>query len=198
MLGIACALENTIKIADTDEAINHIYVFTDNIAAGDAIRFLESNNTHRITLEWTPGHKGTRGNERADELAKEGTELDPETDTPTFAAMHCIAKENTLNAWKGIWHAKLNREDSRFHAANRFLPALKPRHHFIENDRKIYGQMLQARMGYCFAVPETVGLGAIDNKIFIAVAIVVVTFSVTLTVASTFTIALTALHIQEE
>ncbi|EIW81852.1 hypothetical protein CONPUDRAFT_102575, partial [Coniophora puteana RWD-64-598 SS2] len=70
---------------------------------------------------------------------------------PTFTAMRRLAKEATIATWKCLWQAKLNREDGRFRIANRFPPTLKPRPHFIENDRDIYGRMLQIRTGHCFA-----------------------------------------------
>ena len=53
-----------------------------------AMAFLNENRRVNIEISWVPGHMGIEGNDRADELAKEATELKPATETTTIAKLH--------------------------------------------------------------------------------------------------------------
>jgi ribonuclease HI len=50
--------------------------------------FLDENRGARVEVTWVPGHMGIEGNDRADELAKEATELEPITEITTIAKLH--------------------------------------------------------------------------------------------------------------
>lgn len=75
--------------------ITKIHYFVDNSAAAGAIfdpkpqpgqlyaakfhrrmtKFLDGGHTHTIEIAWCPSHCNIKGNDRADELAKEATQL---------------------------------------------------------------------------------------------------------------------------
>ena len=44
-----------------------------------ATTFLDENRRATIEVSWVPGHMGIKGNDRADTIAKEATELEPAT-----------------------------------------------------------------------------------------------------------------------
>ena len=50
-----------------------------------ATHFLNENREAHIEVAWVPGYMGIAGNDRADEVAKEATELEPTTETTTLA-----------------------------------------------------------------------------------------------------------------
>ena len=50
-----------------------------------AMSFLDENRRASVEVSWVPGHMWIEGNDRADELAKEATELEPATETTTVA-----------------------------------------------------------------------------------------------------------------
>ena len=54
----------------------------------DTMAFLDENRRANIEISWVPGHMGIEGNDRADELAKEATELKPATETTTITKLH--------------------------------------------------------------------------------------------------------------
>ena len=53
-----------------------------------AIAFLDANRRATIEISWVPGHMGIEGNDRADALAKEATDLEPARETTTLAKIH--------------------------------------------------------------------------------------------------------------
>ena len=103
----------------------------------------------RITLSWCPSHSNIQGNDRADTLAKEATNLarnSPIGITRTNALRR--SKVHATKAWRCEW--RKSAQTGRFAIANRFPPSLKPTHHFIQlkNDRELFGRVLQCRTGH--------------------------------------------------
>ncbi|EUC55004.1 ribonuclease HI, partial [Rhizoctonia solani AG-3 Rhs1AP] len=100
MLAIAQCLTKTARIASANNATN-IRIYSDNSAAiqtfWDLKRhaaqfapvifrrapdpFLDGHPERRVHIAWIPGHKGFKGNEMADKLAKGGANVPP---TPIF------------------------------------------------------------------------------------------------------------------
>ncbi|KAF8320946.1 hypothetical protein DL93DRAFT_2107613, partial [Clavulina sp. PMI_390] len=65
--------------ADNTGAIQRIFEGTPGLAQHCSLRFrqnilkvLDDNPNIHVTIEWVPGHKDIRGNEKADQLAKDG------------------------------------------------------------------------------------------------------------------------------
>ena len=52
------------------------------------IAFLNVNRRATIEISWVPGHMGIEGNDRADTLAKEATDLKLARETTTLAKIH--------------------------------------------------------------------------------------------------------------
>jgi ribonuclease HI len=151
--------------------ITHIAFFTDNAAATSAIvdpkpktsqyfaikfhqvirPLLETHENLSISVSWCPSHCGIPGNERADQLAKEATELERQT---PFSATHSNArrraKTSILKLWQIEW--KNSPKVGRYAIANRIKPSLNPTQHFkeLKNKREIFGRVIQCRTGHSY------------------------------------------------
>lgn len=101
-----------------------VTIFSDSRAALDSIvkfevvnrtaleTYLNITRAGNIDLTWVKAHAGTEGNEEADRLAKEATELeDPTVDVPLSRA-NFTRDRNTavINDWQRLWD---NRTDGR-------------------------------------------------------------------------------------
>ncbi|KIK04742.1 hypothetical protein K443DRAFT_4492 [Laccaria amethystina LaAM-08-1] len=105
------------KLATRFSEITQICYFVDNAAAAGAIfdpkpqpsqfysaKFLDDDITHAVEITWCPSHCDIQGNDRADELAQEATQLAwgaPIGTSRTFAL--CRAKSTTQTAWTRDW-----------------------------------------------------------------------------------------------
>ena len=112
MLALLRRLETVIEfqqeLPNTNRRCMRIILFTDNTASVMAITkedpgssqqilqkfeettitFLDANRRATIEISWVPGHMGIEGNDRADALAKEATDLEPARETTTLAKIH--------------------------------------------------------------------------------------------------------------
>ena len=71
-----------------------------------AITFLDENRRATIEVSWVPGHMGVEGNDRADEIAKEATDLEPAVETTTIAKLHRQLRERLKTEWISEWATK--------------------------------------------------------------------------------------------
>ena len=110
--------------------------------------------THRnlsVSIAWCPSHCGIPGNERADQLAKEATDLERQTPfsvSQTNARRR--AKRTTLKLWQTDW---INSPKvGRYAIANQIPPSLKPTPHFtsLKNKREVFGRVTQCRTGHSY------------------------------------------------
>ena len=100
-----------------------------------------------MEIAWVPGHCEISGNEAADYVAKRATSTRPR-DPPFTSLTHLRrkAKEELLENWTARWVGPHLR--SHFGPANRLPPTLKPRKHFRELPRELYGRVIQCRTGH--------------------------------------------------
>jgi hypothetical protein len=112
-------------------------------------RFLDQDETRRINLAWSPGHNGIKGNERADELAKQAVGLAstaPWTSSRSNATRR--AKERCAKDWVKEWTR--TPKTGHYAIANRFPPSMKPTKHFtaLNGKREVFGRLIQCRTGH--------------------------------------------------
>ncbi|KAF5319459.1 hypothetical protein D9619_008774 [Psilocybe cf. subviscida] len=166
-MGITVAVDESKK----NPTIKHIHIFSDNVSALSAIcdpkptggqlfkhtfhdkatTFLDSDDNHRLSISWCPSHSGVAGNERADELAKQATQL--AWSSPISTSRTNALRRSTLatqKEWTREW--KCSEKQSWFAIADRFQPSLKPtkRAKHLKNRREIFGRLVQARTGHAY------------------------------------------------
>jgi len=82
-------------------------------------------------------------------MAKTAAERDPTMLQPaTITHLLRRAGEATLESWTSEWRQRVGM--GWFAWANRLPPRLKPRKHFVNTKREVYGRLLQCRTGHAF------------------------------------------------
>lgn len=171
LMGLARALDEAIMFARSSN-VHHIHFFLDNQSAIQAIAgtppftsqcvalqirdsinsFLSRDASNYLHISWIPGHAKISGNERADSLAKEAAAAPPPPDntiTTSYAYERHQSRSLLLEEWTMHWRSTL-KANSLFSPADRLPPSLKPRRHFCNSKRAIYGRLIQCRTGHAF------------------------------------------------
>ena len=136
------------------------------INCGRALANLATNND--VTLRWIPGHEDHAGNERADELAKNGTTSD--TKCSGFIPQTIIKNAINLKVettdkanWfrKGQKHAKLCLGPQNQKTHDRIIKELRQ----LQNNRKSYRTIVQLITGHIGLNYQLFKMGLSDTDI---------------------------------
>jgi len=171
MAGLMLGAKLASSFTTSHPEITQLHYFIDNAVAAEAIfdpkpqpgqlyaakfhqkmaKFLDNDATRTIKISWCPSHCKIRGNDRADELAKEATQLawSPPIGTSRAFALR-RAKATTQTAWAREWQRAPKR--GRFAISNRIPPSLNPTKHFTElkDQREVFGHLIQCRTGHAY------------------------------------------------
>jgi ribonuclease HI len=169
MAALALGATQAAEYVATHPNVTHIAFFADNSAAIVAARSVRPQaaqifaakfhntmtpllNAHpdlTVNISWCPSHCGIKGNERADELAKEATRLERQTPfSATRSNTLRRAKTSILKLWTKEW--KKQPLAGRYAVSNRFLPSLRPTPHLtqLKYNRELFGRLIQCRTGH--------------------------------------------------
>jgi ribonuclease HI len=111
-----------------------------------AMIFLDENRGATIEISWVSGHMGIEGNDRADELAKEATELEPATETTILAKLHRQMCDRIKAKWIDEWARKP--ATGRYAISDRIPPSPAGPHAFRTLDRSTLVIVTQTRIGH--------------------------------------------------
>lgn len=156
--GITTALELAIK---RDYSSKDIRVYVDNQAALLRLRVpantpgqqwqkraINAASTLRdrgnmVSLEWVPGHVNVRGNERADKLAKQATDLLPESNGVSYGYYGIKAKAILYTEWETQLKSAPSSTFSRI-----FDLATRRRFKTPTHERELASAFYQLRIGH--------------------------------------------------
>jgi len=111
-----------------------------------ATNFLDEYKRASIEVSWVPGHMGITGNDKADEMAKGATEMEPATETTTLTNLHRQLRNNMRLEWVHEWATKPL--TGRYAIADRTPPTLAGSHAFRTLERHTLAVVTQARAGH--------------------------------------------------
>jgi len=171
MAGLMMGAKLASRYTRDHPEITQIIFYVDNSAAARAIfdpkpcpgqpyaakfhhrmtKFLGADKTHTIEVTWCLSHCNRKGNDRADELTKEATQLAWNAPIGTSRAFAlCRAKATTQTAWAHKWQRAPCK--GKFAIANRIPLSLKPTKHFTElkNQWEVFGCLIQCRTGHAY------------------------------------------------
>ncbi|KAF5377839.1 hypothetical protein D9615_006682 [Tricholomella constricta] len=167
LTGLVVAAKEATTYAQRHPRITNLHIYADNTAAVTSsfepktqpgqynisafnktiTDFLDRNQNHSVHVEWCPGHTDVKGNERADEEAKEGAILwQPRFVTLTHAMRS--SKAQVLKKWNEEW--KRTPPTGGFGIANQFPPAWKIKQHVKTTPREVFSRLTQCRTRHAF------------------------------------------------
>ena len=122
VIALTCATELTYQYySRCDHQATNFVIFTDSLSALQALENFSSSQDRDIcrlaqslnklltcydvqaTLQWIPGHEDVSGNERADQLAKEGAKKEQYEKQCSYPTARKIIRNNFKEAWMDKW-----------------------------------------------------------------------------------------------
>ena len=112
-----------------------------------------NNDTHHISLLWTKSHQGTRINEEADRLAKQGRRVDQYMHPPSLSYYAEKRSSYTQKQWRKDFAA--NHPNGAFGEVTFHPPTTKPvkAFHQLANDPEVFGRLTQIRTMHGYNPP---------------------------------------------
>ena len=164
LLGIEMAAQITLKMCQTSGLDNRkIWIFADNQAAVNRISNLKpapgqdtaleiasiSKQLHQLDsslhIQWVPGHFDVEGNEQADQLAKEATQITTtQHTTSTISFLKRVCREAMKREWKTVWESKTTNRGRHYDGFFKH----KPDQIFATNNRQLVSAVTQLRTGH--------------------------------------------------
>jgi len=112
-----------------------------------ALSTLSQNFSYNIELLWTPGHAGLQGNDKADQLAKEGAkealEMPEDSRIVTIQEIKDASNKTCLAKWQTRWENSST--GRRFYE---FYPTVARKRRLDFPDKLTYNAILQLQTGY--------------------------------------------------
>ena len=124
---------------------------------------MELANTNSVTLHWVKAHVGHTLNERADELAKLGTEASNITILPrTWASVKAEIANNTHNQWTKRWHNEGSCRQTRL-----MIPDITPNltKYLLKLNREEASLVVQFATGHNYLMYHQVKCGNATNPL---------------------------------
>ena len=171
MAALMMAATQAVEYSNNHNEIQHIHFFSDSTAAVSSIfdpkpqsgqhyshtfhvkirAFLDTNPDATVTINWCPAHQNIAGNEKADERAREATNL---ARTSPVGVTWSNAMRRARNAPLKLWLREWDKRpmEGRYAISNRIRPSLKTTLRFrkLDDEREIFGRMVQCRSGHAY------------------------------------------------
>ena len=164
MFALALSAKRALELVSSGD-VTSISFYSDSASA---LRLITSTNVHpsqvasflfvrrvsqilsdfphiQISLEWSPGHAGVIGNEKADSAAKAGTRRPPVL-YPTIAYFKAKANSSINRQWRKTVKSRTPSSGTEF--LNHFPITRTPIPFFRSTDREIYGRVTQTLTGH--------------------------------------------------
>jgi ribonuclease HI len=168
MFALAHAAHKVKMIMDRRTTIRRVHFYSDNTSAlhtifdpsphpsqlcsllfrSCVIKILRDFPDAAISLQWSPGHSGVIGNEKADRAAKRGTSQPPVAGC-TYAHLKSRSKVKCQDEWREEWREKsAESASSGFAVADKRPPTVVPNAVFKTTGRELFGRLTQASTGH--------------------------------------------------
>ncbi|KAG9225338.1 hypothetical protein CCMSSC00406_0006275 [Pleurotus cornucopiae] len=169
MYALANAARHLHNITEKFPTVSAIRLFADNTSAIDSINdpnphpaqsasiifrkhvntLLTTHPQLTISINWSPGHAGIKGNERADSLAKSATTL-PSVISSSLSWAKANSKIQAIARWTNDWKANRKRNQAALATTRPPSTRLRKFQREFNGSRALYSRTMQAATGHAF------------------------------------------------